>query len=219
MKKKIFMLAVAACLVVLSIAGSSLAYFTDTDEKTTVFTAGNVDIKLSFTAPEGNAYPNQAISAPADITNVGSEDAYVGAIITFTAGADKNLATIISPEGDADDIPVSIRKLLVGLVSTDCVIKYTTTQVDGKTTEYKVYVLMDNVVAKESGTVTLFEGVKIPYQWNNAEMAVFNQLNISVKAYATQTKGFTTDGTDTAETALTTAFPDWTGFSGYDTLA
>lgn len=215
MKKKIFMLAMAACLVVLSIAGSSLAYFTDTDEKTTVFTAGNVDIELSFTAPTGNAYPNQDISAPAVITNVGSEDAYVGAIITFTADADQDLATIISPAGDVDYIPVSIRNLLVDLVSTDCVIKYTTTPVDGKTTGYTVYVLKNTQIAKNA-TVTLFEGVKIPYQWDNDEMKVFNELEISVKAYATQTQGFTTND---AVTALTTAFDDWKDFSGYDTLA
>ncbi len=214
MKKKIFMLAMAACLVVLSIAGSSLAYFTDTDEKTTVFTAGNVNIELSFTAPEGNAYPNQEISAPAVITNEGSEDAYVGAIITFTAGADKDLATIISPAGDADYIPVSIRNLLVDL-STDCVIKYTTTKVDTKTTGYTVYVLKNTAIAKNA-TVTLFNGVKVPEQWNNAEMEVFNQLKISVKAYATQTQGFTTNN---AVTALTTAFADWTGFGTYTTLA
>lgn len=214
MKKKIFMLAIAACLVVLSIAGSSLAYFTDTDAKATVFTAGNVEIELSFTAPTGNAYPNQTISAPATIKNTGSEDAYVGAIITFTAGADKNLATIISPTGEADYIPVSIRNLLVDLLSTDCEIKYTTTPAEGgKITGYTVYVLKKTAIAKNA-TVTLFNGVKIPYRWNNEEMAVFNQLNMSVTAYATQTKGFAADGNDTAALALSTAFGDWEDFSG-----
>ena len=215
MKKKIFMLAIAACLVVLSIAGSSLAYFTDTDAKATVFTAGNVDIELSFTAPTGNAYPNQDIAAPAVITNVGSEDAYVGAIITFTADAGQDLTTIISPAGDVDYIPVSVRKLLVDLVSTDCEIRYTTTPVDGKTTGYKVYVLKNTKIAKNA-TVTLFKGVKVPAQWDNKEMAVFNGLKISVKAYATQTQGFTTND---AVTALTTAFDDWKNFGTYTTLA
>ncbi len=217
MKKKIFMLAMAACLVVLSIAGSSLAYFTDTDVQTTVFTAGNVDIELGYEELTVKAYPNQEISEAAVITNKGSEDAYVGAIITFTAGADKDLATIISTGGDAY-IPVSIRNLLVDLVSTDCVIKYTTTQVGTKTTEYKVYVLMNNALGTEenSKTVTLFKGVKVPAQWDNKEMAVFNGLKISVKAYATQTQGFTTND---AVTALTTAFDDWKNFGTYTTLA
>ena len=44
MKKKILMITVAALLIILSIAGTSMAYFTDTDEKTNTFTAGKVDI-------------------------------------------------------------------------------------------------------------------------------------------------------------------------------
>ena len=144
MKKKIFMLAMAACLIVLSIAGSSLAYFTDTDEKTTVFTAGNVDIALSFTAPAGNAYPNQEISAPATIKNTGSEDAYVGAIITLEAGG-SDLRKIISTNGSVyteDGISyntVTISNLLTELVaSPDYTVEYTaTTEADGKITGYK----------------------------------------------------------------------------------
>ena len=226
MKKKIFMLALSACLIVLSIAGSSLAYFTDVEEQSTVFTAGNVNIELSFTAPTptGNAYPNQTISAPATIKNTGSEDAYVGAIITFTAGADKDLATIISPAGENDAIPVSIRNFFTGFASADddtYTVKYTATPgAGGKTTGYTVYVLKNDAVAKgvggaEGETVTLFSGVKIPYQWDNDEMAVFNGLKISVKAYATQTQGF---ADNTAATALTTAFTDWSGFAGYTAL-
>ena len=47
MKKKIFGITLAVCLIVLSIASTTMAYFTDTDTKTNVFTAGNVDIMLN----------------------------------------------------------------------------------------------------------------------------------------------------------------------------
>ena len=82
MKKKILMLALAVCLITLSIAGASLAYFTDVDEKTSVFTSGNVNIALAYDETETKVYPGQTYTEKAaTITNTGSEDAFVGAII------------------------------------------------------------------------------------------------------------------------------------------
>lgn len=46
MKKKILALALVVCLAVVAVAGATLAYFTDTDEATNVFVAGNVKIEL-----------------------------------------------------------------------------------------------------------------------------------------------------------------------------
>ena len=46
MKKKIVSLALVAALAAICIVGASLAYFTDTDEKTNTFTAGGVKIEL-----------------------------------------------------------------------------------------------------------------------------------------------------------------------------
>ena len=47
MKKKIIAISLVVCLAVIAIAGTSLAYFTDTDDATNVFTAGKVDITLN----------------------------------------------------------------------------------------------------------------------------------------------------------------------------
>ena len=46
-KKKVFALALSVCIVVLSIASSSRAYFTDTASYTNTFTSGKVDILLT----------------------------------------------------------------------------------------------------------------------------------------------------------------------------
>ena len=54
MKKKIFAIALAAMLFALAIAGSSVAYFTDTEKATNVFTAGDVDIQLTYTDIDSN---------------------------------------------------------------------------------------------------------------------------------------------------------------------
>lgn len=45
-KRKIILLATALCMVAILAVGGTLAYFTDTDEKTNVFTIGRVDITL-----------------------------------------------------------------------------------------------------------------------------------------------------------------------------
>ena len=47
MKKKIFTLCLAVALTATAVVGGTLAYFTDTDEKTNTFTVGNVDIELT----------------------------------------------------------------------------------------------------------------------------------------------------------------------------
>ena len=46
MKKKITAISLCAALLAIAIVGASLAYFTDTDNKTNTFTVGNVDIDL-----------------------------------------------------------------------------------------------------------------------------------------------------------------------------
>ena len=50
MKKKILVLCVVLALAATTIIGGTLAYFTDTDNKTNTFTVGKVDITL--TEPE-----------------------------------------------------------------------------------------------------------------------------------------------------------------------
>ena len=46
MKKKILSIALVVCIAITAIAGATLAYLTDTDDATNVFTVGNVQIEL-----------------------------------------------------------------------------------------------------------------------------------------------------------------------------
>lgn len=206
MKKKIFIIALVICVVVLSIASASTAYFTDVDEKTNTFTAGNVDITLTYAnalEDTQSVYPSQNFDIDATITNVGSEKAYVGAIITLTKAG--GISTIITPDGA--NKPVAIKDILVGLEASGYTVKY-----KAITGGYEVYVVNPAEVAKD-GTAVIFTDIKIPAEWDNAEMTAFKDVKIKVKAYATQTVGFATND---AETALTTAFADW---AAYSTLA
>lgn len=223
MKKKILIIAVAACLLALTIAGTSIAYFTDTEEYTNVFTAGKVDITLTYAETLVNdedanvpgavtlsthVYPGQSYQIDATITNTNdanTEAAYVGAIITLK---DAQLASIVSVNGDTDNYPVAIRELLVGLAKDGYTVKYTLTA-DTLT----LYIVRTEALAKNTNCEIL-DRIAIPKEWDNAEMAAFADLELNVIAYATQTVGFAN-----ATEAITTAFANqWNGFAGATAL-
>ena len=83
-KKKIVSLCLAAVLVVMAIAGATMAYFTDTDAKDNIFTVGNVDITLTepnwdksgeVDAPD--VYPGEPLDKDPTVTNDGSNPCFV----------------------------------------------------------------------------------------------------------------------------------------------
>ena len=88
MKKKLTAIFLCVALVAIAIVGASLAYFTDTDAKTNVFTTGQVDITLNETFDEDNAKllpgDKNAIAKVINVTN-NKEDAYVRLHIAFPA--------------------------------------------------------------------------------------------------------------------------------------
>ena len=177
--KKIYGIALVVCILVLSIASSTVAYFTSTDDKTTTFTSGNVKIELdSETANFANVYPGQTIAAPTVVTVTGSENAYVGAVITLNNAyiTASNFASIFGGISNA-----------------------TYKQVDSNTLE--VYVICTTELAK-NGTFNVYNSITIPATWDHAEMTALAATNVTVKAYATQSAGFTS-----AAQALAAAFP------------
>ena len=86
MKKKILVLCLVVALAVTAVVGGSLAYFTDTDNKTNTFTTGKVDITLNETFSENDAklLPGKDIEKIVNVTN-NAEDAYVRLHIAFPA--------------------------------------------------------------------------------------------------------------------------------------
>lgn len=83
-KRKILLLALSLCMVAILAVGGTLAYFTDTDNATNVFTVGYVDIELeeNFTQEEGGTklHPGKqnAVKKEVYITlDENSEDSYV----------------------------------------------------------------------------------------------------------------------------------------------
>jgi predicted ribosomally synthesized peptide with SipW-like signal peptide len=209
MKKKIFVIAVAACILVLSIASSTIAYFTDTEKYTNVFTAGNVAITLTagnqtvdgstLELTDKMIFPGQTIEKNVTITNTGTENAYVAAVITLsdTSG---NLLSVVNADGSANNVPVAIATFLTKLGEDG----YTKNVVVDNGT-IVIYLVKNAALTANSGTTEVFENIVIPTSWNNAEITAFADTTIDVKAYATQTKG---TGFGDAVSAVKTAFPD-----------
>ena len=74
MKKKIFAIAIVMCLAIVAIAGASLAYFTDTDDATNIFTSGKVDITLNEEFDEENAQLVPGVDIQKNVTISLSDD-------------------------------------------------------------------------------------------------------------------------------------------------
>lgn len=74
MKKKILALALVVILAITAVAGATLAYFSDTDEKTNVFFSGKVDITLNEVFDEETAQLIPGVDIQKDVTISLSED-------------------------------------------------------------------------------------------------------------------------------------------------
>lgn len=222
MKKKIFVISLAVCLLALSIAGTSMAYFTDVEEATNTFTAGNVDIALNYKGNTANTdaggsaisitdtklYPGDVYEVDATISNIGTEDAYVGAIITLT-NATNTLSEIITLDvEDEGAIPSELKDLFTNLEKDGYSVQYKTIT-DGIVIKgYEIYVIKTAALAAKNGetvdSAVIFKSLVIPTTWDNAQMKVFKDTQLTIKAYATQTKG---TGFGNAASALNKAFP------------
>lgn len=90
MKKKILSICLVIALAATAVVGGTLAYFTDTDDATNVFTTGNVDIELNEVFDKENAklMPGIDIQKEIKVTNIGSENAFVRLHIAFPAMLD-----------------------------------------------------------------------------------------------------------------------------------
>lgn len=79
MKKKILAMCLCVAMLAIAIVGGTLAYFTDTDTQTNVFTNGNIEIQLNEVFPKNELIPGEknALKKEVTVKNIGSEDAYM----------------------------------------------------------------------------------------------------------------------------------------------
>lgn len=174
MKKKILALCLVVVLAITAVTGATLAYFTDTDADTNVFTVGNVDIDL--TEPKWDetgskeaeeVYPGEALAKDPTVTNNGANPCFVRVSVT---GWDALINA--------------------GLSSSN--ITYRTDYVDGKLGENWVlhtdgYYYYTKVLAVDATTDALFDQIVIPTDVTNGDAAT--EYKLDVTAYAVQAQG------------------------------
>ena len=198
-KKKVFALALSVCVVVLSIASSSIAYFTDTDEYTNAFTSGNVAIKLMVNSDDittgdpnytDKVIPGKSIPKATSIkVESTSETAYLGAVITVT-----NPANIFNG--------LDIKNFIYGLNTTDATVTVEEVKSGDVVTSFIIRVVFTDAVAA-GGSVNVFSSIVPPASWDHAEIDHLGDLDVTVKAYAVQKEGLAS-----ADAALKEAFPE-----------
>ena len=143
-KKKIVSLCLAAVLVVMAIAGATVAYFTDTDAKDNTFTVGNVDITLTEPNWEGSGkedapevYPGEPLAKDPTVTNVGKNPCFVRISVA-------NLMQF----GDKGDITYRTN-YVTGALGTDWML-------------YNGYFYYTKVLAVNEATPALFDQIVMP---------------------------------------------------------
>mgnify|MGYP002732138240 CR=1 FL=1 len=92
MKKKILTLCLVVALAATAVIGGTLAYFTDTDTETNVFTAGDIKIDIEEIFPEKELMPGTAtdnnLQKEVYVKNTGSNDAYMWIEVLIPAALD-----------------------------------------------------------------------------------------------------------------------------------
>lgn len=166
-KKKIVSLCLAAVLVVMAVAGATVAYFTDTDSKDNTFTVGNVDITLAEPSWNTNGqesddvYPGEPLAKDPTVTNDGANPCFVRIKV-------ENLDQF----GDKGDITYRTN-YQTGALGTDWVL-----HTDG-------YFYYTKVLAVGETTDALFDQIVMPTGLTGGEAA----KDIVVTAQAVQAQG------------------------------
>ena len=199
-KKKIISICLAVCLIAIAVTGFSLAYFTDNDSKTNIFTVGNVDIELvepSWVEPE-TVLPGIEYAKDPTVNNIGTNDAYIRVNVTLT----KANAFIAAAErhGITD-----LSSIFLGHDESKWTRETITEDKEADTITYSYYfndVLPGTLAALAtpapsasdeiipSSTGALFTSVKIPYQFTSEDMANIREFEIIITADAIQAEGF-----------------------------
>lgn len=95
-KRKLVLLAVALVMVAILGMGSTLAYLTDEETATNVFTVGNVDIVLEENFTDNKLLPGIDVNKDVRVKNVGTEDAFVRVHIAIPKLLDNGFDTFAS---------------------------------------------------------------------------------------------------------------------------
>ena len=166
----------------------------------------------------GKVYPGQSIFKNPTVTNTGDNAEWIAVKVILTDGAG-DLTKVIGYEGYED---IDIELLLSGGLLDETVHFGTWNGIEDvchndryamiqKANEadgiYEFYFLMLQPLQPEE-TVTVFDHITFPAEWNNSEMQELAELKIQVQAFGVQTSGL-----NSCLGAMTAAFPEHFHFS------
>lgn len=184
MKKKILSLCLVIALLAVSIAGASLAYFTDTQEADNVFTMGDVDIELDEPEwdpdPDGDFNPGVEYDKDPYVKNVGDTDVWVRLKVTFTqysqwmeaaAKHEKNDWTPLDMLGGTDFSTDKNADENWWLVNPDGTVDQATNTI---TYEF----IYKEMVEDKAETTELFKNVTIPTWIDNEDRETFGSVKL-----------------------------------------
>lgn len=217
MKKKLLALGLVVCMAVIALAGASLAYFTDTDEKENAFLAGKVDITLNEVFDAKTAQLIPGVDIEKNVTISLSEDS-VESYVWYTyaipaaldnADASRNIIHVNHAgrnwleyrenrkywaEGQTEATPEEQCWIVDYKVDTDV-------EIDGVL--YNVYTVLYNGTLKAGGETTVgmtkvycdtkvdFDNATGEYTLNGKPIGFdLNQVKIIVTAYGIQADTF-----------------------------
>lgn len=237
MKRKLIALGLTLALIIVSVISGTLAYLTDTDQATNVFTVGNVSIDFDeevgvyddgdtnfehdlgkyFRDENGGCVykgivPTNVIKKDATVTNKGNAAAYVRVLVVMN---------------NKDAIEKALKKAAVADVfmgwGADYAAGYTVKETPDvvelvSPTNPATYTLGAGETAwvyylkmAPGAVANVFEGLKSPITFDNEENKMFDNLKIEIYADAIQVEGFTDDDGNPDPTAafnaLETAHP------------
>lgn len=186
-KKSIISICLVVAIAFVAIGGATLAYFTDNESASNVFTVGNVDITLEEPSWDPPTAVVPGITYPKDPTveNVGKNDSWVRVSCTvsdyaaFKAACDAHQVTDLTTIfGGFDDSKWTLAKAPVIDTEAD-------------TITYSYY--YNTILKVGANTGALFTSVTVPSSFTNVEMAAIgDDFTIDVTADAIQSEGFDT---------------------------
>ena len=210
-KKKVFVSALAICLIAI-ISMGTLAWFSAQDEVTNKFMIADSDddtpdeifsVDVWENTPDGekdqdgyeytDILPGDTLKKEARVENTGHYDQYVRVTVTISdaqawiaaLGADFNVADVFG-----------------GFVAADW--NHIWNNMNGATTipENFVYVMYYKNIVKPGDVINVFNNVKIPTSLTREEAVAFGgNFDITVKAEAVQTENVVPEGTAAADAA------------------
>lgn len=206
MKKKILAIAMVVAVLATAIVGMTLAYFTDTDRETNVFTTGNVQIDLweNFTQESelipatGSAQDGtlqNGVEKEVFVTNTGSMDAYVRVHIAIPAvldNPDNAGMNVLHFNYRSESVAEGLWNWSTDLDANDW--NFYTTTIDG--IEYNVYVVTyESILAPDADTVDAMHQVYLDGRTTQEQIADINEVlgenwKMYVVAEGTQAAGF-----------------------------